>query len=56
MKWVTILLGIANAFYLPGVAPKDYPEGAEIELFVNKLDSSETQLPFDYYYLNFCPP
>lgn len=49
------LLGV-SAFQLPGVAPNDYEDGASIPLLASKLDSSKTQLPFDFYYLNFCPP
>ena len=44
-----------SAFHLPGVAPNDYEDGKSIPLLVSKLDSSKTQLPFDYFYLNFCP-
>jgi len=45
-----------QGFYLPGVAPRDFKEGEQIELYVDKLDSSETQLPFEFYYLNYCKP
>eukprot|EP00002_Diphylleia_rotans_P032695 TRINITY_DN6881_c0_g2_i1.p1 TRINITY_DN6881_c0_g2~~TRINITY_DN6881_c0_g2_i1.p1 ORF type:complete len:640 (-),score=131.97 TRINITY_DN6881_c0_g2_i1:295-2214(-) len=44
------------AFYLPGVAPIDYPDGAKVELKVNKLSSVVTQLPYEYYSLPFCKP
>eukprot|EP00930_Biecheleria_cincta_P075467 TRINITY_DN6263_c0_g2_i1.p1 TRINITY_DN6263_c0_g2~~TRINITY_DN6263_c0_g2_i1.p1 ORF type:complete len:641 (+),score=107.79 TRINITY_DN6263_c0_g2_i1:119-1924(+) len=44
------------AFYLPGVAPMEYGDGAPVELKVNKLTSVKTQLPYDYYYLPFCKP
>jgi len=53
---LVLVLAVSYGFYLPGVMPKDYEDGEKIELYVNKLDSSETQLPFDYYYLNFCKP
>ena len=46
----------ADAFYLPGVAPKDYMPGERVSLFVNKLTSTKTQLPFEYYMLPFCQP
>lgn len=35
----------ADAFYLPGVAPKEYIEGDKVELKVNKLTSTKTQVP-----------
>ena len=38
-----------SAFYLPGVAPHEYEEGEEVLLKVNKMTSSRTQLPYDYY-------
>lgn len=30
-------LSCANAFYLPGAAPKDFFEGKQVKLFVNAL-------------------
>ena len=44
------------AFYLPGVAPRDYVMGEQVALKVNALDSTHTQLPYDYYSLPFCKP
>eukprot|EP00439_Symbiodinium_sp_Y106_P049381 s1435_g6.t1 len=49
-------LGPSHAFYLPGVAPIEYAEGARVELKVNKLTSVKTQLPYGYYTLPFCKP
>jgi transmembrane 9 superfamily protein 2/4 len=46
----------ADAFYLPGVAPHNYEAGEAVELKVNKLSSTHTQLPFDYYSLKYCKP
>eukprot|EP00448_Togula_jolla_P019785 CAMPEP_0170577648 /NCGR_PEP_ID=MMETSP0224-20130122/5042_1 /TAXON_ID=285029 /ORGANISM="Togula jolla, Strain CCCM 725" /LENGTH=625 /DNA_ID=CAMNT_0010900579 /DNA_START=124 /DNA_END=2001 /DNA_ORIENTATION=- len=48
------LLSLTNAFYLPGVAPTQYEEGARVELKVNKLTSVKTQLPYSYYTLPVC--
>ena len=45
-----------SAFYLPGVAPKDFKQGEHVEIKVNKLTSTRTQLPFEYYALPFCQP
>lgn len=44
------------AFYLPGVAPIDYMPNEPVELKVNRMTSSKTQLPLDYYDLPFCQP
>lgn len=46
----------SHAFYLPGVAPKEYADGEEVPLKVNKMVSSKTQLPYPYYSLAFCQP
>lgn len=52
-----------DAFYLPGVAPKEYSEGDSVALMVNALTpGSDTELKsvisFDYYdpRLGFCQP
>ena len=55
---ICILHHIINikAFYLPGVAPREYGDGDLLGVKVVKLDSSKTQLPYDYYSLPFCKP
>ncbi|KAI9208872.1 uncharacterized protein BJ171DRAFT_437592 [Polychytrium aggregatum] len=56
---VAALLALgARAFYLPGVAPHDYAESELVPLLVNAVSSTETALPFDYYYnqFHFCKP
>jgi transmembrane 9 superfamily protein 2/4 len=45
-----------EAFYLPGVAPYEYKDSEKIDLKVNKLSSTKTSLPFEYYHLPFCEP
>merc|ERR1719316_1071311 len=45
-----------RGFYLPGVSPHEYREGERVELKVNKLTSTKTQLPYEYYALPFCQP
>jgi transmembrane 9 superfamily protein 2/4 len=54
-----LLLGAAlptNGFYLPGVAPHDFQRGEKVDLKVNKLTSTRTQVPYEYYSLPFCMP
>ncbi|OEL24078.1 Transmembrane 9 superfamily member 7 [Dichanthelium oligosanthes] len=46
----------AGAFYLPGVAPRDFQKEDELQVKVNKLSSIKTQLPYDYYFLDYCKP
>ena len=47
-------LSAASGFYLPGVAPKDYEDMEKVEIKVNKLTSTKTQMPIDYYDLGIC--
>ncbi|EFH61245.1 hypothetical protein ARALYDRAFT_478776 [Arabidopsis lyrata subsp. lyrata] len=59
--YATLLLSflsfsLSRAFYLPGVAPRDFQKGDPLYVKVNKLSSTKTQLPYDYYYLNYCKP
>jgi len=46
----------AAAFYLPGVAPRTFKDGQPVNIKVQTLVSSESQLQFDYYQLPFCQP
>lgn len=50
------LVAVTEAFYLPGVAPREFADDELVEIGVNKLDSVKTQLPYDYYSLPFCQP
>jgi transmembrane 9 superfamily protein 2/4 len=47
---------VASSFYLPGVAPREFEDGAVVNLKVIRIDSVKTQLPFEYYALPFCQP
>ncbi|CAL9053798.1 unnamed protein product [Musa banksii] len=51
-----LVLPSARAFYLPGVAPRDFQKDDELQVKVNKLSSTKTQLPYDYYFLDYCKP
>ncbi|KAJ6820501.1 transmembrane 9 superfamily member 7-like [Iris pallida] len=53
---ILLLLPSAHSFYLPGVAPRDFQKGDELQVKVNKLSSTKTQLPYDYYFLDYCKP
>lgn len=39
-----VAVGAADGFYLPGVAPREYAAGEKVELKVNKLTSTKTQV------------
>ncbi|KAG5190363.1 putative endomembrane protein 70 [Tribonema minus] len=49
-------VGRANAFYVPILAPKNYAAEEEVPLKVVTLDSTKTQLPYDFYHAPFCKP
>lgn len=51
-----LLTVTASAFTLPGNAPREYKIGDRVDLKVSKLTSDIFQVPYEYYYLNFCPP
>ncbi|GLJ13943.1 hypothetical protein SUGI_0222870 [Cryptomeria japonica] len=53
---VVVLLLRAECFYLPGVAPRDFKKGDTLQVKVNKLASTRTQLPYEYYSLPYCHP
>lgn len=57
LKAGILLLTLADVwgFYLPGIAPIDHKRNDTIQIYANRLFSIQTQLPFDYSYLNFCP-
>lgn len=42
------------AFYLPGIAPRSFEEGAKLDVMANKLVSPKNKLPYDFYSLPFC--
>lgn len=60
LRTVALLLGLsawlADAFYLPGVAPQDFKKKDVMFLKVNKLSSIKNQLPYEYYSLPYCRP
>lgn len=51
------VVSVAQAsFYLPGVTPYSYQQYETVKLFVAKLTSTKTQMPYDYYSVPFCRP
>jgi len=38
------------------MAPKTHLVSLQVKLFVNKLTSTKTQIPFDFYSLPYCHP
>ncbi|KAL1497066.1 hypothetical protein ABEB36_008090 [Hypothenemus hampei] len=70
MKWgVVITLCLINAlstecFYLPGLAPVNYCKRedeqatckSEVKLYVNRLNTEESVIPYEYSHFDFCVP
>lgn len=42
--------------YLPGVSPHVYQRSEQVKLFVSKVSSTKTQVPYEYYSLPYCKP
>jgi transmembrane 9 superfamily protein 2/4 len=59
---VLLVVGGVTAFYLPGLAPVNFCEEgkvtdscrSDVKLYVNRLDSEESVIPFDYTHFDFC--
>ncbi|XP_050438800.1 transmembrane 9 superfamily member 2 [Adelges cooleyi] len=55
-----LLCGPACTFYLPGLAPVNYCREStpacksNVELYVNRLNSDESVIPYEYHYFDFC--
>lgn len=47
--WISNLWMLSYSVLLP-------EQGDPLTVKVNKLSSTKTQLPYDYYYLNYCKP
>ena len=59
---LSLNIGTTTAFYLPGLAPVNFCEvgnttdscKSDVKLFVNRLDSEQSALPYEYSYFDFC--
>ena len=58
MRFLLILVSLSfgECFYVPGVAPVEFSMGQKIDVKAVKMTSSRTQLPYQYYSLQFCLP
>ncbi|KAK4404243.1 Transmembrane 9 superfamily member 11 [Sesamum angolense] len=58
--WVLLIfvafVQLGQGFYLPGSYPHKYGIGDYLNMKVNSLTSIDTEIPFSYYSLPFCPP
>ncbi|XP_049963026.1 transmembrane 9 superfamily member 4 [Schistocerca serialis cubense] len=53
---VLVCCHVGEAFYIPGVAPVEFKKGSRIDVKAVKMTSTHTQLPYEYYSLDFCRP
>lgn len=59
---MSLSISRSNGFYLPGLAPVNFCEEdkatdtckPEVKLYVNRLDSEESVIPYDYNHFDFC--
>ena len=56
LRAALLLQTVQAANYFPGLAPASYSPEQNLPLFVNKLTSTHTQIPYEYYSLPFCHP
>ena len=49
-------LWACEAFYLPGVAPREFVAWDPVQPRVGRVSSAKTHIPFDYYELPLCEP
>ncbi|KAE8751634.1 hypothetical protein FOCC_FOCC001482 [Frankliniella occidentalis] len=58
------LLHVSHAFYLPGLAPVNFCKAeseetkckSDVTLYVNRLNTDESVIPFEYHHFDFCLP
>jgi transmembrane 9 superfamily member 2/4 len=60
VAWLITVIALVSrpstSYYLPGIAPVDYIQGAPIDVIATRLTSTREKLPFPYYSLPFCRP
>lgn len=65
LRWIVLpafIIGCVSSFYLPGLAPVNFCEvnqgkakcPSNVTLFVNKLDSDQSVIPYEYHSFDFC--
>ncbi|XP_043463720.1 transmembrane 9 superfamily member 2 isoform X1 [Leptopilina heterotoma] len=60
---VLCVIPLIPGFYLPGLAPVNFCKAgdttetckSEINMFVNRLNSEQNALPYEYHHFDFCP-
>eukprot|EP00638_Chattonella_subsalsa_P009988 CAMPEP_0117734080 /NCGR_PEP_ID=MMETSP0947-20121206/455_1 /TAXON_ID=44440 /ORGANISM="Chattonella subsalsa, Strain CCMP2191" /LENGTH=314 /DNA_ID=CAMNT_0005548779 /DNA_START=115 /DNA_END=1057 /DNA_ORIENTATION=+ len=47
---------ISGSLKIPGLSPNEYKQNEQVPVKVNKLTSTKTHIPYEYYSLPFCKP
>lgn len=53
---VALFLSITHCLSVPGLIPNQFKKDSQLDVYVSRLNSIKTLLPFDFYYLNYCLP
>ncbi len=48
--------GVEGVKIIPEIFARDFADGEKVDIMVNKLTSTSTQIPMGYYSLPFCQP
>lgn len=54
IKTLCLLTASTYSWSLPGLIPKNYEEGQQLDIMVGQLQSRKSSFTFDYYMLNWC--
>lgn len=50
----TAIFAVANAWQIPGILPKNYEKGMNLDIMVGQLESVHNSFGFDFYMINWC--
>ena len=53
---VVVFLSLTHCLSVPGLIPNQFNKDSQLDVYVSRLNSIKTLLPFDFYYLNYCNP
>ena len=53
---IFLLSSVTTCMTLPGLIPSDFKPSHPLSVFVSRLYSTRTLVPYDYYLLDFCKP
>lgn len=53
---IVLLVEYATSFQLSSMIPSEFKKDAELNVLVTRLNSINTHIPYEFYYLNLCKP